>query len=219
MNVVDLMNTYGKKIYSENPNGLKLLGVCNEVSVNEHLNCAPDMTIKIDPTTDRLFYDRLYDMQSVYPQAYISGPYKDAADALVYGLGLKARAKCNMNEIKNVTIKMDEFNFVPIRLTVEWDSYIDKKTEFCTYGNVCISDTQKALVTCFIMHRIGIKKLIFNDDVTVAIWDKKDKTIVRRNENEDYDMDKAFYMCVVKHMIGEKKSLSNLLKKWTPDSQ
>ena len=224
MGVLDLRDSYGKRIYAENPNGLKLLGVCEGVSIeNFSVDSVPDITIKIDPTTDRLFYNALYDMQSVYPPAFVNAPYNDAVDSLIYGLELYKgkRANSNMNEIKNVTIKRFK-NYradVPVRLTVEWDSYVNKKTEICTYGYSYIPDLQSALARCFIMYRLNMKKLIFNDDVTIAIWDSGKKTIVRRNENEENDQDKAFYMCVVKHMIGEKKSLSNLLKKWTPDSQ
>lgn len=224
MGVLDISDSYGKRIYAENPNGLKLLGVCEQVSIeNFAIDSVPDVSIKIDPTTDRLFYDRLFDMQSIYPQVYVRPQYMDAADSIATALELYRgeRGNYKMNEIKNVTIKnfMNDPDSYPVRLTVEWDGYFNKKTEICTYGDIFIPDLQSALARCFIMYRINMKKLIFNDDVTVAIWDSGKKTIVRRNKNEDYDQDKAFYMCVAKRMIDEKKSLSNLLKKWTPDSQ
>lgn len=223
MTAVDLMSAYGKRIYSENPNGLKLLGVCNEVKAEYGVDSVPDVTIKLDTSADRFLYIPSYDMRAVYPQVYVRPQYMDAADSMTYALELYRgeRGSYKMNEIKNVTIKryLDKPDNEPIRLIVEWDSYFNKKTEVCTYGDTFIPDLQSALARCFIMYRLNMKKLIFNDDVTVAIWDSGKKTIVRRNENEENDQDKAFYMCVAKCMIDEKKSLSNLLKKWTPDSQ
>lgn len=226
MGVLDIRDSYGKRIYAENPNGLKLLGVCEQVSIeNFAIDTIPDVSIKIDPSRDRLTALNCYDMNCIYPPTFVKAPWLDAADSIATALELYRgnRGNYKMNEIKNVTIKnwVDVRNEkYPIRLTVEWDSYVNKKTEICAYGDdTYIPDVQSALARCFIMYRIGMKKLIFNDDVTIAIWDSGKKTIVRRNENEEDDQDKAFYMCVAKYMIGEKKSLSNLLKKWTPDSQ
>lgn len=219
--IADLKNAYRKKIYClDPPNGLTLLGECEGVSMECSIDCIPDVTLKLNPcVTDRFVYNPSYDMQSIYPPTFMKAPWLDAADSIATALELYRgkRGNYKMNEIKNVTIKRfcNYRTDLPVRLTVEWDSYVNKKTEVCTYGYSFIPDVQSALARCFIMYRIGMKKLIFNDDVTVAIWDDKTKTIVRRNEKEEYDQDTAFYMCVAKHMIGEKKSLPNLLKKWT----
>lgn len=66
-----------------------------------------------------------------------------------------------------------------------------------------------------------IKKVIFNDPVTVVIWENGTKTIVRA-ENEAFDPEKGLAMAICKKALGTNKSESNyydIFKKWLPKEE
>lgn len=66
-----------------------------------------------------------------------------------------------------------------------------------------------------------IKKVIFNDPVTVVIWESGAKTIVRA-ENEAFDPEKGLAMAICKKALGTNKSGSNyydIFKKWLPKEE
>ena len=66
-----------------------------------------------------------------------------------------------------------------------------------------------------------IKKVIFNDPVTVVIWESGAKTIVRA-ENEAFDPEKGLSMAICKKALGTNKSGSNyydIFKKWLPKEE
>lgn len=67
----------------------------------------------------------------------------------------------------------------------------------------------------------NIKKVIFNDPVTVVIWENGTKTIVRA-ENEPFDPEKGLAMAICKKALGTNKSKSNyydIFKKWLPKEE
>ena len=67
----------------------------------------------------------------------------------------------------------------------------------------------------------NIKKVIFNDPVTVVIWENGTKTIVRA-ENEAFDPEKGLAMAICKKALGTNKSGSNyydIFKKWLPKEE
>ena len=61
-----------------------------------------------------------------------------------------------------------------------------------------------------------IKKIHFSDDVTVVIWSDKTKTLVRRQNDEFDDREKAVLACIAKKFLGTNKSKSNWLDKIKP---
>lgn len=63
-----------------------------------------------------------------------------------------------------------------------------------------------------------IKKVIFNNPVTVVFWNDKTKTIVRC-EGEKYDPEKGFVMAVVKKIFGNKSSYYDVIKKWVGEDK
>lgn len=62
---------------------------------------------------------------------------------------------------------------------------------------------------------IRIKKVIFNDPVTVVIWEDKTKTIVRAR-NEPFDPEKGLAMAIAKRALGNKGNYYNVFNKWIP---
>lgn len=66
-----------------------------------------------------------------------------------------------------------------------------------------------------------IKKVYFNDPVTVVIWEDGTKTVVRCN-NDQYDPEKGLAMAIAKKALGTNKSGSNYydtFKKWLPKTE
>ena len=61
-----------------------------------------------------------------------------------------------------------------------------------------------------------IKKIHFSGDVTVVVWSDKTKTLVRRQNDEFDDREKAVFACIAKKFLGTNKSKSNWLDKIKP---
>lgn len=49
-------------------------------------------------------------------------------------------------------------------------------------------------------------KIIFNGPATIVFWNDGDKTVVKQSENDIYDYEKGFAMCVVKKVFGTNYS-------------
>ena len=62
----------------------------------------------------------------------------------------------------------------------------------------------------------AIKKVYFNDPVTVVIWEDGTKTIVRCSKNEMYDPEKGLAMAISKKALGNDDNYYKYLKKWLP---
>ena len=60
----------------------------------------------------------------------------------------------------------------------------------------------------------GLAKVIFNENVTIAIWKDGTKTIVRCWEGDAYDKEKAIALCYMKKALGNRGSFNETLKKW-----
>lgn len=59
------------------------------------------------------------------------------------------------------------------------------------------------------------KKVIFNNPATIVIWDDSTKTVVKVQNNEQFDPEKGFAMCCAKKLMGNKSNFNNQMKKWT----
>lgn len=67
-----------------------------------------------------------------------------------------------------------------------------------------------------------IEKIHISGPCTVIIWSDKTKTLVRLQEGEPYDAEKAVYAAIAKKFIGTNKSKSNwldIIRKKMPDEQ
>lgn len=60
---------------------------------------------------------------------------------------------------------------------------------------------------------IGIKDVIFNNPVTIVLWNDGTKTIVKC-EGEEFDAEKAIAMAFMKRAMGNKGSYYNTIRKW-----
>lgn len=61
-----------------------------------------------------------------------------------------------------------------------------------------------------------IKKVYFNDPVTVVLWEDGTKTIVKAGEDDIYDPEKGLAMAIAKKALGNKGNYYEVFKKWLP---
>lgn len=61
-----------------------------------------------------------------------------------------------------------------------------------------------------------LKKVVFDESagVTVALWDDGTKTIIRCQEGDTFDKEKAIALCYMKKTLGNRGSFNETLKKW-----
>ena len=61
----------------------------------------------------------------------------------------------------------------------------------------------------------GLNRIIFNEGVTIAIWKDGTKTVIRCQEGDTFDKEKAIALCYMKKALGNRGSFNETLKKWT----
>lgn len=61
----------------------------------------------------------------------------------------------------------------------------------------------------------GLDRIIFNEDVTIAIWKDGTKTLIRCQEGDTFDKEKAIALCYMKKALGNRGSFNETIKKWT----
>jgi hypothetical protein len=64
-----------------------------------------------------------------------------------------------------------------------------------------------------------IKKVYFNDPVTVVLWEDGTKTIVKSGEDDIYDPEKGLAMAIAKKALGNKGNYYEVFKKWLPEEK
>lgn len=62
-----------------------------------------------------------------------------------------------------------------------------------------------------------IKKVYFNDPVTVVIWTDGTKTIVRCQEGDVYSKETGLALCIAKKALGNKGNFNDVFHKWIPE--
>lgn len=65
----------------------------------------------------------------------------------------------------------------------------------------------------------SIKKVYFNNPVTVVIWDDGTKTIVKcqKQTGDTYSKETGLAMCIAKKAMGNEGSYYDIFKKWIPE--
>lgn len=66
-------------------------------------------------------------------------------------------------------------------------------------------------------NNMKIKKVYFNDPVTVVLWEDGTKTIVKSGEGDIYDPEKGLAMAIAKKALGNKGNYYEVFKKWLPE--
>lgn len=60
-----------------------------------------------------------------------------------------------------------------------------------------------------------IEKVIFNEPATIVIWKDKTKTVVKCQEDDEFDPEKGLAMAIAKKALGNKSNFNNTIKRWT----
>jgi hypothetical protein len=61
----------------------------------------------------------------------------------------------------------------------------------------------------------SIKNVIFNPPATIVFWNDGTKTVVKCQDNDEFDAEKGLAMAIAKKHFGNKGSYCNQIKKWT----
>lgn len=61
----------------------------------------------------------------------------------------------------------------------------------------------------------GIKKVIFNPPATIVLWEDGTKTVVKAQNDDEFDSEKGLAMAISKKALGNKGNYCNEIKKWT----
>ena len=80
-----------------------------------------------------------------------------------------------------------------------------------------VKDSVNLIYGVYGRNRFDIKKVYFKDPVTVVLWEDGSKTIVKRDERDTYDPEKALAMAFAKKALGNKGNYYNVFKKWIPE--
>lgn len=64
-----------------------------------------------------------------------------------------------------------------------------------------------------------IKDVIYNGPATIVFWVDGSKTVVKCQEDDDYDPEKGLAMAIAKKALGNKGNYCNIFKKWLPDEE
>ena len=110
---------------------------------------------------------------------------------------------------------------------VEWDRY-ESNTLMNPTLAIDIDKEMKMLAKAGLNNLFGvknaerktdmrIKKVYFNDPVTVVLWEDGTKTIVRAGEDDIYDPEKGLAMAIAKKALGNDGNYYEVFKKWLPE--
>lgn len=111
-----------------------------------------------------------------------------------------------------------------------WNSY-KKRYDYAidTREAATYTDAARALKSIFddmdkkliIHHWTGhlptIKDVIYNGPATIVFWVDGSKTVVKCQEDDDYDPEKGLAMAIAKKALGNKGNYCNIFKKWLPE--
>ena len=64
-----------------------------------------------------------------------------------------------------------------------------------------------------------IKNVIFNDPATIVFWEDGTKTVVKCQDDDEFDPEKGLAMAIAKKAYGNKGSYCNKMKKWLPKEE
>ena len=65
-------------------------------------------------------------------------------------------------------------------------------------------------------YSLTIKKVIFNNPVTIILWADGSKTVVMCGERDTYDPEKGMAMAIARKALGNKGNYYNTFEKWLP---
>lgn len=117
---------------------------------------------------------------------------------------------------------------IPVRFdTIEYNrSSYDDSQDRLSFKGVAMSERDKyAFVngnrvkavnnSVHVDRSFQIKKVIFNEPATIVFWQDGTKTVVKTQNEEDFDPEKGLAMAIAKKAMGNEGNYFNRIKKWT----
>ena len=110
----------------------------------------------------------------------------------------KATNKATNNAYRNV---LDSLCYAKTNFIIEKGVEKEKKDMYTNYTRMYVP---------------SIKKVIFNNPVTIVIWNDGTKTTVKCSERDEYSEEVGLAMCISKKALGNKGNFNEVFKKHIP---
>ena len=105
-----------------------------------------------------------------------------------------------------------------------WNSYkqrydyaIDTREAACALESIFDDIDKKLVIHHWTGHLPTIKDVIYNGPATIVFWVDGSRTVVKCQEDDDYDPEKGLAMAIAKKALGNKGNYCNIFKKWLPE--
>lgn len=95
-------------------------------------------------------------------------------------------------------------------------SHADHSADAISYW---YNDYMKTMETYKSINKNLIKNVIFNNPATIVFWGDGTKTVVKCDDEDEFDPEKGLAMAIAKHFLGTSKSKGNYYKvfeEWLP---
>lgn len=85
------------------------------------------------------------------------------------------------------------------------------------YERFCLDELPIAKVRGYINEKLpampypGIKKVIFNNPVTIILWNDGTKTVVKCSKNEKFDPEKGLSMAISERVLGSYSKFKKIM--------
>lgn len=113
------------------------------------------------------------------------------------------------------------YNFVKLETKLFNDHYKNLTIE--EYCKNDVKTTEKAISGIHLTSDnyykelgFGIEKVIFNDPATIVLWNDNTKTVVKTQEDDEFDEEIGLAMAISKKALGNKGNYYEVFKKWMP---
>lgn len=89
---------------------------------------------------------------------------------------------------------------------------IDTATEYCKRDLAVIEELNDCM-------KLTPKKVIFNNPVTVVLWQDGTKTLVRCTSDDTYDKEKGLALCYMKKLHGNDNKFHKIFRTWVSEEK
>lgn len=98
-------------------------------------------------------------------------------------------------------------SYKSIRLMFKDETVMCKNN--CPYQHMILEDSRLLKSKLPIIERV-----IFNDPATIVFWSDDTKTVVKAQDDEEFDPEKGLAMAIAKKKLGNNGNYYNHIKKW-----
>lgn len=114
----------------------------------------------------------------------------------------------------------DTMDFAHIgKIDVDTVEYSTLDREVTIHGTIPYIPYDKIFAITNVPREYRIKNVIFNGPATIVFWADDTKTVVKCQDGDEFDAEKAIAMCYVKKIHSNKSRFNNYIKKWLPKEE